>query len=197
MHPSLESALNTLWIGALVLFVLYRRFRRNFGRQALRPARLWLRVVILALVCVLLLVSPFRTGMSFLAAAIGAALGIGLGVYALLHTRFESTAQGRYYTPNGYIGLGVTALLLGRLIYRFTVIYPAMHTAVQQTAQQAAQNPHVQVTPFASFQRSPLTLGIYFLLAGYYICYYLGVLQRAKTLLPDSTGADSVINKQG
>ncbi|MGH8371536.1 MAG: DUF1453 domain-containing protein [Gammaproteobacteria bacterium] len=178
MHPTLSGLLNTVLIGALVLFVLYRRFRRNIGRQRLRPTAMWVRVVVLALVCVLLLASPFRTGMSIVAAAIGSVIGIGLGFYALAHTKFETTPEGHFYTPNGYIGMGVTALLLGRLIYRFTVIYPAIHSA----AQQAAQNPQLQASPFAAYQRSPLTLGIYFLLAGYYICYYVSVIMKSRTL---------------
>ena len=37
-------------IAALVAFALYRRFRRLFGRQALQPARLKARVVMLAIV---------------------------------------------------------------------------------------------------------------------------------------------------
>lgn len=176
MHPTLAGLLNTVLIGALVLFVLYRRFRRSLGRQKLRPTSMWIRVVVLALVCVLLLLSPFRNNMTFIAAAIGMVLGIGLGFYATAHTKFETTPEGRFYTPNGYIGMGVLALLIGRLIYRFMVIYPAIHSA----AQQAAQNPQLQGSPFAAYQRSPLTLGIYFLLAGYYICYYISVIMRSR-----------------
>lgn len=187
MHPTLTGLVYTVLIGALVLFVLYRRFRRNFGRQKLRTTRMWIRVVILALVCVLLLASPFRTEMSLLAAATGILIGIGLGFYALAHTKFEVTPEARFYTPNAYIGMGVSALLIGRLIYRFTVIYPVMHGA----AQQAAHNPQLHASPFAAYQRSPLTLGIYFLLAGYYICYYIGVIQRAKTLPADARSAQT------
>ncbi|HET7394965.1 MAG TPA: DUF1453 domain-containing protein [Gammaproteobacteria bacterium] len=178
MHPTLSGLLSTVLIGAVVLFILYRRFRRNIGRQRLRPTAMWIRVGILSLVCVLLLASPFRTGMSIVAAAVGIVIGIGLGFYALAHTRFETTPEGRFYTPNGYIGMGVTALLIGRLIYRFTVVYPVIHSA----AQQAAQDPQLQASPFAAYQRSPLTLGIYFLLAGYYICYYVSVILKSRSL---------------
>lgn len=178
MHPTLSGLLSTVLIGAVVLFILYRRFRRNIGRQRLRPTAMWIRVGILSLVCVLLLASPFRTGMSIVAAAVGIVIGIGLGFYALAHTRFETTPEGRFYTPNGYIGMGVTALLIGRLIYRFTVVYPVIHSA----AQQAAQDPQLQASPFAAYQRSPLTLGIYFLLAGYYISYYVSVILKSRSL---------------
>lgn len=178
MHPTIEGLLQTVLIGALVLFFLYRRFRRNIGRQKLRETAMWMRAGILTLVCALLLLSPFRTSMSLIAAAIGSVIGIGLAFYALAHTHFENTPQGRFYTPNAYIGMGISALFIGRLIYRFTVIYPAM----QHAAQQAAQNPQLQGGPLAAYQRSPLTLGIYFLLAGYYVCYYVNVIIKARQL---------------
>jgi hypothetical protein len=36
--------------------------------------------------------------------------------------------------------------------------------------------------PVPSFQRSPLTLGIFFLMASYYVAYYAGVLRKARTM---------------
>lgn len=179
MHPTAANIGYTVLIAAFVLFILYRRFRRTFGRQKLRPTRMMIRIVILAAVCVLALASPFRSLSSDLAAAGGAVIGIALGAWAFAHTRFESTADGRFYTPNGYIGMLVVALFLGRLIYRFIVIYPLMHHAVQQ----AAQNPQVQADPFGSFQYSPMTVGLYFLLTGYYICYYVGILIKGRKLV--------------
>ncbi|MDE2071003.1 MAG: DUF1453 domain-containing protein [Gammaproteobacteria bacterium] len=180
MHPTASNIGFTILIAAAVLFILYRRFRRNFGRQRLRPKRMMFRIVVLAIVCVLALASPFRTLTSDAAAAGGAGVGIALGLWALMHTRFENTADGRFFTPNGYIGMIVVALFLGRLIYRFLVIYPLMHQAVQQ----AAQNPQMQSSPFAAYQHSPLTVGLYFLLAGYYICYYAGVLIKSRGPAP-------------
>jgi hypothetical protein len=176
MHPTVTGLVNTVLIGAVVLFILYRRVRRNIGRQRVRETAMWIRAVILGLVCIVLLVSPFRSTLTFIAAAVGAVIGIGLAFYALAHTRFETTPEGHFYTPNPYIGMGVTALLLGRLIYRFTVLYPAM----QATAKLAAQNPQLQASPLAAYQRSPLTLGIYFLLAGYYVCYYISVIAKSR-----------------
>ena len=84
--------------------------------------------------------------------------------------------DGRFYTPNGYIGTIVVALFLGRLIYRFIAVYPLVH--------QAAQNPQMQANPFAAYQHSPLTVGLYFLLAGYYICYYASVLIKSRSPAP-------------
>ncbi len=166
MHPSVANIGFTILIAAAVLLILYRRFRRNFGRQKLRPKRMLFRIVVLAIVCVLALASPFRSFTGDAAAAGGAVIGIALGLWALMHTRFENTADGRFYTPNGYIGMIVVALFLGRLIYRFIVVYALMHQAVQQ----AAQNPQMQSSPCDAYQHSPLTVVLYFLLAWYYIC---------------------------
>jgi hypothetical protein len=55
-----------------------------------------------------------------------------------------------------------------------------MHSAVQQAA---ANSPGMQASPFAATLRSPLTLGIYFVLAGYYLCYYLNLIVRGRTLM--------------
>ena len=176
MHPAVSDIGFTLLIAALILLILYRRFRRSFGRQRLRPKRMIFRIAVLAIICGLALVSPFRSLASEAAAAGGAAIGMALGFWALVHTRFETTADGRFYIPNGYIGMLVVALFIGRLIYRFIVIYPLLHQAMQQ----AAQNPQMQVNPFAAYEHSPLTVGLYFLLAGYYICYYVSVLIKSR-----------------
>lgn len=181
MHLDASNIGFTLLIAAVILFILYRRFRRIFGRQRLRPKRMIFRIVVLAVICLLVLASPFRGLASDSAALGGAVIGIALGLWALMHTKFESSADGRFYTPNGYIGIIVVALFLGRLIYRFIVIYPLMH----QAAQQAAQNPQLQANPFGAFQHSPMTVGLYFLLAGYYISYYLSVLIKSRNTQPE------------
>lgn len=172
MHLDASNIGFTLLIAAAILFILYRRFRRNFGRQKLRPKRMIFRIVVLAIICVVVLASPFRSLQSDAAAAGGAVIGIALGLWALAHTKFESTADGRFYTPNGYIGMIVVALFLGRLIYRFIAVFPLVH--------QAAQNPQAPASPFAAYQHSPMTVGLYFLLAGYYICYYVLVIIRSR-----------------
>ena len=44
--------------------------------------------------------------------------------------------------------------------------------------------PKIQVNPFAACQHSLLTVGLYFLLAGYYICYYASVLIKSHETKP-------------
>ena len=85
--------------------------------------------------------------------------GALLGVYGLGKTKFEGTPQGLFYTPNAHIGIALSLLFVGRVIYRMFVLY---------TADPYAQ----QSRPTSPY--SPLTLGIFGLLAGYYVTYAIG-----------------------
>ncbi|HET7557812.1 MAG TPA: DUF1453 domain-containing protein [Rhodanobacteraceae bacterium] len=152
----------------LIVLIYYRRFRRLFGRQLVREGRMITRVVILALVGAMLLAVALRNPLALAADAGGLALGAALGWWGLRLTRFERRSDGVHYIPHGWFGIGIAALLAGRLIYRFMVFSPA--------ARQAAQN----TDPFALYQRSPMTLALFGLLVGYYVYYYIGVLRMAK-----------------
>jgi hypothetical protein len=127
-------------------------------------------MALLSVFCVVLLVGSTGTTASLGAAAAGVVLGVVLAVVGLMHTHVEATDEGRFYTPNKWIGLAVTALFLGRLAARFFTL--------SERATEAASG----ASPFAGVQRSPLTLGLFFLLAGYYVTYYAGVLRKARAL---------------
>jgi hypothetical protein len=170
MNPQLATWLMTLIFVPLIGFGLYRRFKSTFGRQRVTPRRMIVRMVLLSAVCAMLVATspPPPTGM--FAAGVGVASGIALAVFGLSLTTFEATPEGKFYVPNGWIGLAVTALVLGRLAARL-VEMPARMAAVQAGS-----------APPDSLQRSPLTLGLFFLLAGYYVAYYAGVLRKARSL---------------
>jgi hypothetical protein len=158
-----------IMMGAFVLLAIYRRVRRNVGRQPVQPLRMRSRMVVLSIVGALITFGAMRD-MNLLGAMLaGIAGGAALGWFGLQHTKFEKTAQGDFYTPHTWIGVAVSLLLLGRIAYRLIVIYPSLHAAAQ-----ADQN------PFAAFQRSPLTLAIFGVLVGYYVFYYAGVLRASK-----------------
>jgi hypothetical protein len=161
----------TVLLGAFVLFAIYRRVRRNVGRQPLQPARMRSRIIVLAVVGAFFALSASRDINLLGALLAGVAGGAALGWFGLRHTKFEKTEKGDFYTPHTYIGAAVSVLLFARIAYRFIVVYPSM-----QAAAQADQN------PLAAFQRSPLTLAIFGVLIGYYIFYYVGVLRASKSL---------------
>jgi hypothetical protein len=92
----------------------------------------------------------------------GLVAGGVLAVYGLRLTRFERTAQGLFYTPNAYLGVTLSLLLVGRILYRLAEIYS------DGLAPAAAS---------ADFASSPATLAIFGTLAGYYVAYSLGLLR--------------------
>lgn len=153
----------------LIGFRLYRRFRANFGRQTVQHTRMVVRLVILALVTTLLMAFAARSMPALQAAGGGAIAGVLLGVLGLRLTRFDTDAQGRYYTPNPYIGATVTLLLVGRLVYRMSTIYSTPQLA-----------PPPGTDPFAAMAQTPLTLTFIMLTVGYYLMYTAGVLYKSR-----------------
>ena len=154
---------------AVVLWAIYRRLRRTIGRQPYQPKRMQARMTVLGVVGLIALVFAFRNvevGGAMIGGLIG---GTALGLFGLRHTKFETTPQGQFYTPHTYIGLFVSLLLVGRVAYRFLIIYPAMQAAAQ-----------VNDNPYASFQKSPLTMAIFGIVIGYYIAYYAAVIREMR-----------------
>jgi len=124
------------------------------------------RIVIFLLLAVALTLSPRRFPLQELG---GVALGAALALWGASRTRFESENGRRYYIPHTYTGIAVTLLFVGRLIYRFT----------QSSALGMAGDTATTGGPKAAVQ-SPLTIGIFFVLIGYYVCYYSWVLWKSR-----------------
>jgi hypothetical protein len=160
------------WVFALLIpLALYRRFRRTFGRQLLVPARMIVRIVIFLGLAVLLTVSLH----SFVLQELGGVLvGAALALWGASRTRFETANGRRYYIPHTYTGIAVSLLFVGRLIYRIAQSSGAL-AAAGDTAPTAG--------PKAAMQ-SPLTMGIFFVLIGYYVCYYSWVLWKSRHITP-------------
>jgi hypothetical protein len=158
------------WVFALLIpLALYRRFKRTFGRQPLAPRRMIVRITIFVLIGGALALSP---GHFYLEELGGLALGVALALWGASRTRFETENGRRYYIPHTYTGIAVTLLFVGRLIYRFT------QTSTLAAAGGAA--PTAGPKPL----QSPLTMGIFFVLVGYYVCYYSWVLWKSRHITP-------------
>ena len=164
---------------ALIGWRVYRRVRRLIGRQPVRPNRLLLTAVFFPVVLAMASVAGLGDPRLLAGVVAGAALGVALGWLGLRLTRFERTADGAFYVPNAWLGVAISLLFIGRLVYRFGVL--TLGTG------------HVDPSSFRSFGSSPLTLAIFAIVAGYYTTYAVGVLVwHRKALARDGTNGTPV-----
>ena len=188
MQPDF-SQIGPFVLAAVVVLAVYRRLRRSFGRQALRPVRMTVRIVLLAVVACALLPMALLSTQLLTAELAGAALGIGLGVWGAQRTRFVMYGGQMNYVPHTYTGIAVSLLFLGRLTFRLVQTYTGVHAP-----QIAGGTDPSQAFAATSMVRSPLTVGILFVLVGYYGWYYSWLLWKSKHLnaadidaVPDAT----------
>jgi hypothetical protein len=180
----MEVDYSRIWpyaIAGLAVLLIYRRFRRSFGRQPMRPVRMWIRIALLILLGCSLLPSAFKSGQFLLAELGGALAGLALGFWGARHTRY-ATYEGRlHYVPHTYTGVAVSLLFIGRLVYRFVEWY-SQNGALGGAAAASPGMPPPMV-------RSPLTVALIFVVVGYYVCYYAMVLWKSKRISPEDLEA--------
>jgi len=162
VHPSVYTSLA---IAAFILWRMYSRVRRVIGRQTLSTVRPWLTVTLFPLLFVLLAVGAAMSQqpMAVVALLSGALLGVVLGIIGHRLTTFEVTPQGLFYTPNAHLGIALSLLMMGRIAWRYFQISMVVDTSTPG--------------PGMGFANSPLTLLIFGTLAGYYVCYAVGLLR--------------------
>jgi hypothetical protein len=166
--PPLDLRLATpIMVGAVVLWALYRRVRRSFGRQAINPVRLRMRIGLLVLIGGLLLVGSVRQFALLASLLGGAGCGAAFAYLGLRHTKFETSQEGCFYTPHTYLGLLLTAVFVGRILFR---VLPGLAAAPATLAPGTT-------LPVAAL--NPATLATLGLLLGYYLRYCAGVLKAS------------------
>ena len=168
----MASPVGPILLCGLIVWGVHRRLRRNVGRQKLRPVRLTISIAVFSIISAVLLFLSLGRPELMLGLGGGLALGAPLGFVGLRLTRFETTDEGHFYTPNTHLGVALSVLFLGRVVYRFWALRhldPARHTP----------------PPF----QSALTYFLFGLIAGYYVVYYLGVFlhTRDKKIIPQKT----------
>lgn len=147
-------------ITAGVAFALYRRVRSHFGRQPWRPALVIARIVMMGLFLAMLATMLAFRPIQYWGIGVGALAGAALAVLALRLVRVDVVDGRAGYTPNPWIGGALTALLLGRLAWRFAA------------------------GGFASPQASsPLTFSIAATVIAFYLVQGLGLMRRMKRVL--------------
>jgi hypothetical protein len=173
----------------LVVFLIYRRLRRSFGQQPLRPARMSVRIILLLVVGCLLVPAAFRSTAFMSAVLLGTVAGVSLAMWGVARTRFLRVSNQLYYVPHTYTGIAVSLLFLGRLVYRLAQVYGSTHAPHSAGADAANQ-------AFAptSMVQSPLTLGLFFVLMGYYVCYYSMVLWKSKRVVAEQVSLSGALS---
>jgi hypothetical protein len=164
MTPTVQHALVTIALVALIAWRMKSRMRRLIGRQRLSRVRPWITLVIFPLLLTGLAYAALQQPLPNLVAYLvtGIAVGIGLGVFGLRLTRFEVTTDGLFYTPSAHLGVALSALLMCRIAYRFAVTgFPDPSAA--------------SAPPGAGL--TPLTLLLIGTLAGYYTAYAVGLIR--------------------
>jgi hypothetical protein len=170
MQSAIPSLLPFLVAVPVIVWRLYSRVRRSVGRQTLSKVRPWITLLLFPTLIVLLALAVRSHPASLSLMAGGVVAGAALGVFGLSKTKFENTPQGMFYTPNAHLGIALSAVFAARVIYRMFEIYSL--GAQAQTI---------------DFSRSPLTLGIFGLLAGYYVAYALGLIRWRRSQAPAAT----------
>lgn len=163
----------------VLAFAVWRRVRSQFGAQPIRRNRMTLRIVIFAVLGSAIAMASLHDMRLLGGLGGGLIAGVVLGLVGLQLTRFQlDPVKGDCYVPNPYVGSLVTVLFLGRLLYRFAMLSPQMQDASGAT-------PPIHGPGMG---QSPLTLAIFGLLVGYYICYFAGLLIHHQRLLRNRPG---------
>lgn len=174
--PALAPAL----IAALIGWRVYKRVRRLIGRQPVRTGRLVATTIAFPVIVALVGLASLAHPPAVAALVCGLAVGVALGWWGLRLTRFEVVDGVRSYIPNARIGVAISLLFVGRLVYRFGVTH---FTTGQFDA-----------GTFQSFGRSPLTLAIFGVVAAYYTTYAVGILRWSRTAGRDLPPPEPVID---
>jgi hypothetical protein len=159
----------TFGISALVLLVLYRRARRLFGRQRYSVPRLSVRIGLVGLLGGLLIIGA--SVVRGLGPWVGLSVGVSIGLVGIALTRFEFIDGELFFKPNALVGAGVLSLLIGRMVYRLTVI-----GSIAKSFSSNGSDP----SAIPGLPGSSLTTFIVFIVLGFYVSYYLGVLIRGQ-----------------
>ncbi|MGV3466100.1 MAG: hypothetical protein ACO1OT_12505 [Heyndrickxia sp.] len=171
-----QHSYTIIFIIVLVLWSIFRRVRRNIGWQHLNQRKLFIRTVIFFIIGLLFLTGGLAHPVSLISDLVGIILGIILAYYGATITTFEQRDSRLYYRPNIYIGSIVTFLFLGRLIYRFYVIFASgTFSKIQQGQPNDIQN-------FGYTVGTSWTSGLLLIMFAYYIFYYIILLKKQRQL---------------
>lgn len=155
------TTLALLILTPLLVWRIYSRLKSRMARQRSVVSRHYSGVLVFfAMVSVP--ASELLGNTSPLLALLGGALaGAALGVYGLRLTRFETTPEGYFFTPNARLGILVAMALVARVLYLGVLIYANKGSAL----------------PTPRITDSELTMLAVGLAGGYFGTYSAGLLR--------------------
>lgn len=164
------TTLILLLLVPLLVWRIYSRLKKLMGRNPSQLYRHYAAAVLLPAMLGLLAASVLDNLLALAALVLGSAAGAALGYRNMQLSRLENTREGFFYTPNLQLGMLVSLLFVGRLLYRGFELYLHMHNG----------------TPLApeEFHRNPLTALLFGLIAGFYACYNLLLLRWRRRQKP-------------
>jgi hypothetical protein len=169
--PLLVVALIVLWLVFLPL-AIWQRYRSGRARRRavgwVTTINAWSLLVSSAIFLCSAWLSGYWVAAALPFAAGGLAVGVLAGALGLVLTRFESTPQGLFYTPNRWLLLTLTLLILTRLafgLYRMQQVWGTDAHAAWLSQQGAL-------------------LGLGGLVLGYYLAYAWGLRARLRRSAP-------------
>jgi hypothetical protein len=172
MSPSHHlSVAAVVGIAIFLIFRIYRVARRSVGRQRLWRFRAWLWLTVFSLLALVLLMASLNRPLVAVSEIAGITSGVILAIYGLRHTSFERTPAGLYYTPHAHIGIALSVIFTGFIAYH---------------AYQRFLSPPQDVGYELPFVRSPLTILLFGVIAGYYAWYSAGLLRWQRAVLKKS-----------
>ncbi|MGX4642766.1 hypothetical protein [Massilia sp. SYSU DXS3249] len=149
-----------LLLTPILVWRIYSRLKTQMARQRSITSRHYTGVLVFGTMILVslseVLARPYELG----ALAVGTALGVSWGVFALRRTVYEDHETGYYFTPPMRLGILIAMILIARILYIGIEIY-----ANQGSGLRAPR-----------FTDSPLTMLCVGLTAGYFLTYSVGLL---------------------
>jgi hypothetical protein len=161
-------------VGALILYRIFLRVRRNIGWQQLNPGKMKLLTTIFVIIGLIFLIEGAFHLVSLISDIAGILFGVILAYYGGLMTRIEQRDGSWYYRPSIWIGSLVTVLFLGRLTYRIYEAYTLGNLAGSQGG----------LTSIGYDANTPWTSGLLLIMFAYYVVYYNILLRKHSAVSP-------------
>jgi hypothetical protein len=160
-----------LALTGVVLLSLALRYRAGTARRQARrwvaSLNVWATSFSAVFFLSFTLLLSFWVGSAFRFALIGMGFGAILGVLGLALTRWESTPEGLFYTPNRWLAVLVTLAIAARFIYGWW-------RATYSGSSSVPGDQHWLITASGT----KLSLAVAAGLIGYYLVYSIGVRLR-------------------